>query len=77
MGMWRCLILVAAALARSDAQRSGHLREKVEAMASALRKGNYSVLSDVEAVRGFLDAGWDTNQRWGERGGTILHFTAQ
>jgi hypothetical protein len=75
MMLWR-LILVGAALARSDARRDCP-RDKLEALKSAFQEGDYSFLSDVEAVRGFLDAGWDTNQRWGERGGTILHFTAQ
>ena len=52
MVMWRCLILVGAALARRDARRSGNLQEKVDAVASALDKGEFSVLSDVEAMRG-------------------------
>ena len=75
--MWRCLVVAGAALARRDARRSGNLQEKVDAVASALDKGEFSVLSDVEAMRGTLDAGFDVNERRGKLGGTILHFTAQ
>ena len=73
----RCLIVaVGAALARGDARRSGNLQEKIDAVASALNKGEFSVLNDVEAVRDYLDAGWDANKRHGDHGVTLLHFTA-
>ena len=49
----RCLIVaVGAALARGDARRSGNLQEKIDAVASALHKGNYSVLNDVDGANG-------------------------
>ena len=49
--MWRCLILVAAALA-SNARRSGNPQLKM--VVSALQKGDVSFLNEVEAVRYFL-----------------------
>ena len=73
--MWRCLILVAAALARSNARRSGNPQLKM--VVSALQKGDVSFLNDVEAVRYFLDAGWDVNERTRVRNQTILHIAAK
>ena len=74
--LWR-LIVAVAALARSDARRSGHLQEKVAAVFLALAKGEFSVLNDVDAVGRLLDGGWDVNKRMGEFGPTILHITAK
>ena len=86
MVMWRCLILaVGAALARGDARRKGNDQDtrrkgndqdKLNAMTSALAKGDFSVLNDVEAVRDILDAGWEPNKQNVENGRTLLHITA-
>ena len=73
--LWR-LIVAVAALARSDARRDGLPRHKLDAVTSALAKGDYSVL-DVDIIRGVLDGGWDVNKRMGEFGPTILHITAK
>ena len=55
MVMWRCLIVaVGAALARGDARRSGNLQDKLDALDAAAHKGDYSFLSDIEAMRGLL-----------------------
>jgi hypothetical protein len=59
MVMLRCLIVaVGAALARSDARRNVHL-EKLELLFSAVVKGDYSFLTDVDTIRDLLDDGFD------------------
>ena len=76
MVMWRCLVVAGAALARRDARRSGNLQEKVDAVASALDKGEFSVLSDVEAMRGTLDAGVDASAVAKKKTGFPAHLLA-
>ena len=43
MVMLRCLVVLGAALARSDARRDGLPRHKLDAVTSALAKGDYLV----------------------------------
>ena len=75
MVMWRCLIVaVGAALARSDAAIT---QDKLDALESAFQEGEYSLVNDVEAVRGILDTGWDVNRRFAVNGQTLLHLTAK
>ena len=53
MVMWRCLIFaVGAALALSDAQERS--LQKFGAFISALEKGDFSGLNDVDTIRDIL-----------------------
>ena len=59
MVMWRCLIVaVGAALARSDAaitqDKLDALKSVLISLKSGFQEGEYSLVNDVEAVRGFL-----------------------
>ncbi|CAH0363698.1 unnamed protein product [Pelagomonas calceolata] len=49
----------------------------MDAVVSALQKGDVSFMNDVEAVRDFLDAGWDANKRHEDYGGTVRTLTLE